>query len=199
MRRLTNLSEQEKELPKNPMWGRVREAVETFYTMARDARVTARKREVEEIQNVYHTFIQLLAEMAAGLRDRETYTWMKRLADKKGISVKPEEESADMPDDDDDEEILDERASSLPKELERPAKVAQELGGELKGTGDQEEDRPYVFSFGDEDGADQFVRMMARDLKLPEGDIQVKQHGMGDWEVSLPPWAFESDQGHPKC
>jgi len=190
MRRLVNLSEQETELPKNPMWGRVREAVEMFYTKARDARVAARTRKAEEIQDVYHTFIQLLAEMAAGLRDRETYTWMKRLTDKKGIELKPEE-SADMPADD-DEEILDERATALPKEMERPANVAQELGGKIMTTGNG---KPATFSFGDEDGADQFVRMMARDLKVPEGEIEVRKKGMRDWLVSLPPWAFGEDEG----
>ena len=192
MRRLRNLSEQETELPKNPMWGRVRGAVEMFYDKSRDARVTARTRKLEEIQDVYHTFIQLLAEMAAGLRDRETYTWMKRLADKKGISVKPEEESAGLPDGDDDEEVLDERATSLPKEMERPADVAQQLGGKLMTTGNG---KPATFSFSDEDGADQFIRMMARDLKVPEGEIEVRKKGMHDWIVSLPPWAFGEDEG----
>lgn len=196
MRRLRNLSEQETELPKNPMWGRVREAVEMFYTKSRDARVVARTRKLEEMHEVYNTFIQLLAEMAAGLRDRETYTWMKRLTDKKGIELKPEE-SADVPADD-DEEILDERATSLPKEMERPANVAQELGGKIMTTGNG---KPATFSFADEDGADQFVRMMARDLKVPEGEIEVRKKGMRDWLVSLPPWAFgeNEDPGRSRC
>lgn len=81
-----------------------------------------------------------------------------------------------------------ERVGGLPRELERPFEVAKELGGEILTTGNG---KPATFAFGDEDGADQFVRMMSRDLKTPEGDFNVRRHGGKDWVVSLPPWAFE--------
>lgn len=77
---------------------------------------------------------------------------------------------------------------------QRYGQVAQELGGEVVSHGDPEEDRPYVFSFGDETGADQFVRWAAKNGKIPEGEIQVKKKGTDDWTVSVPPWAeFKED------
>jgi hypothetical protein len=85
--------------------------------------------------------------------------------------------------------LLAERIGSLPRELERPFEVAKELGGDILTTGNG---KGATFSFGDEDGADQFVRMMSRDLKVPVGEFNVRRKGSHDWAVSLPPWAFEA-------